>query len=47
MRRVMLSFKRSLPSHITIVPFIATCFEISVEMFSPLWLEYLNFLYIS
>lgn len=42
MRRVMLAFKRSLPAHVTIVPFAATCFENSVEMYSPLWLEYLK-----
>lgn len=44
MRRSMLAFKRSLPSEVKVTPYAATCFENSVEMYSPIWIEYLKLL---
>ena len=44
MRRVMLAFKRSLPSDVLIVPFAATSLDNSVEMHAPIWIEYLKLL---
>jgi uncharacterized SAM-binding protein YcdF (DUF218 family) len=44
MRRVVLAFRRSLPAEIRVIPFAATTFENSYEMYSPIWLEYVKLL---
>jgi uncharacterized SAM-binding protein YcdF (DUF218 family) len=44
MRRSVLAFTRSLPSHVRVVPYAATSFETSYEMHHPIWLEYLKLL---
>jgi uncharacterized SAM-binding protein YcdF (DUF218 family) len=44
MRRAVLAFKRSLPSSVTVVPYAATSFVISYEMYNPIWLEYIKLL---
>jgi len=44
MRRTVLAFERSLPPDVQVVPYAATTFANSYEMFSPLWLEYLKLL---
>jgi uncharacterized SAM-binding protein YcdF (DUF218 family) len=44
MRRTVLAFRRSLPAHVGIVPYAATGFENSFELYHPVWLEYLKLL---
>ncbi len=44
MRRVVLAFRRSLPTEVEVVPFAATSFEQSSEMYYPIWIEYLKLL---
>lgn len=44
MRRTVLAFRRSLPADVKVVPFAATTFENSYEMYYPIWLEYLKLL---
>lgn len=41
-RRTLLAFRRNLPSQVTLIPYAATAFRNSLEMFRPLWLEYLK-----
>jgi uncharacterized SAM-binding protein YcdF (DUF218 family) len=41
-RRSLLIFKRLLSANVQIIPFAATTFETSAEMYDPLWLEYLK-----
>ena len=40
MRRVILAFRRSLPSGVKVVPYSASSFEASSEMWDPIWIEY-------
>ncbi|GFE60847.1 YdcF family protein [Geobacter sp. AOG2] len=42
MRRSALAFRRALPDDIKLVPYAATSFESSYEMYHPIWLEYLK-----
>ena len=42
MRRSMLAFRRSLPAGITVIPYMATEFINSYEMYHPIWLEYVK-----
>ena len=42
MRRALLAFKRSLPADVNVVPYAATSFETSYEIFFPIWIEYLK-----
>jgi uncharacterized SAM-binding protein YcdF (DUF218 family) len=44
MRRTMLAFRRALPVRVRSVPYIATGYEESAEMFFPIWVEYLKLL---
>ncbi|MFZ3209107.1 MAG: YdcF family protein [Geobacteraceae bacterium] len=44
MRRTVLAFKRSLPEDVKVVPFAATSFKNSYEMYHPIWIEYLKLL---
>jgi uncharacterized SAM-binding protein YcdF (DUF218 family) len=44
MRRSVLAFRRSLPSDVAVVPYAATAFEQSAEMYYPIWIEYLKLL---
>jgi uncharacterized SAM-binding protein YcdF (DUF218 family) len=44
MRRTVLAFKRSLPADVSVVPYAATTFEQSAEMYYPIWIEYLKLL---
>jgi len=44
MRRTVLAFRRSLPAMVRVVPYAATGFETSYEMYHPLWIEYLKLL---
>ena len=44
MRRSLLVFRRSLPANVQVVPYAATEFENSDEMYHPLWMEYLKLL---
>jgi uncharacterized SAM-binding protein YcdF (DUF218 family) len=44
MRRTVLAFRRSLPADVTVVPYAATTFEQSAEMYYPIWIEYLKLL---
>ena len=44
MRRTVLAFRRSLPVDIKVIPYAATTFENSYEMYHPIWLEYLKLL---
>lgn len=44
MRRVVLAFRRSLPADVVVVPYAATTFENSYEMYHPIWVEYLKLL---
>ena len=44
MRRTVLAFERSLPPDVKVVPYAATTFVNSYEMYFPLWLEYLKLL---
>jgi uncharacterized SAM-binding protein YcdF (DUF218 family) len=44
MRRSVLAFTRSLPSNVRVVPYAATSFATSHEMYHPIWLEYLKLL---
>jgi len=39
-RRAMLAFRRTLPPQIKLVPYAATSFLTSAEMWRPLWIEY-------
>lgn len=43
-RRSLLTFRRNLPEAITVVPYAATPIENSLEIYRPLWQEYLKFL---
>jgi uncharacterized SAM-binding protein YcdF (DUF218 family) len=43
-RRSLLAFRRALPKDINIIPYSATSFETSAELYHPLWLEYLKLL---
>jgi uncharacterized SAM-binding protein YcdF (DUF218 family) len=40
MRRVTLAFRRALPSDVKVIPYSASCFETSSEMWDPIWIEY-------
>lgn len=42
MRRSTLAFRRALPDDIKLVPYAATSFVSSYEMYHPIWLEYLK-----
>ena len=42
MRRVQLAFNRSLASDVTVIPYAATSFQNSYEIYNPIWLEYLK-----
>ncbi len=42
MRRSLLAFRRMLPKNVTVIPFSATSFITSVEIYDPIWLEYLK-----
>ena len=42
MRRAMLAVSRSLPGDVQVIPYAATSFKQSYEMFAPIWLEYLK-----
>ena len=44
MRRSLLALRRSLPADVKVVPYAATSFETSTEMFFPIWIEYLKLL---
>jgi uncharacterized SAM-binding protein YcdF (DUF218 family) len=44
MRRTVLAFRRSLPADVKVIPYAATTFENSYEMYHPIWLEYLKLL---
>lgn len=44
MRRAVLAFRRSLPESVQVVPFAATGFKESHEMFYPIWIEYMKLL---
>lgn len=44
MRRAVLAFRRALPEDIKLVPYAATTFASSYEMYHPVWLEYLKLL---
>ena len=44
MRRTVLAFKRSLPVDVRIIPYAATTFENSYEMYHPIWIEYMKLL---
>ena len=44
MRRSVLAFRRSLPADVRIVPYAATTFENSYEMYHPIWVEYFKLL---
>lgn len=44
MRRSILAFERSLQSGVRVVPYAATTFEDSYEMYHPIWVEYLKLL---
>jgi uncharacterized SAM-binding protein YcdF (DUF218 family) len=43
-RRSLLTFRKHLPKTVTVVPYAATPFDESLEMYCPLWLEYLKLL---
>ncbi|MFQ5750686.1 MAG: YdcF family protein [bacterium] len=43
-RRSMLAFRRALPKDVTIVPYAATKYAHSMELYMPLWLEYFKLL---
>ena len=40
----VLAFRRSLPAGVRVVPFAATEFVNSYEMYHPIWIEYLKLL---
>lgn len=42
MRRCVLAFGRVLPDGVDVVPYTASSFKMSQEMYNPLWLEYLK-----
>jgi uncharacterized SAM-binding protein YcdF (DUF218 family) len=42
MRRALLAFRRSLAPDIRVIPYAATSFENSYELYHPIWLEYLK-----
>jgi len=42
MRRTVLAFRRSLPADVMVVPYAATSFEQSCEMYYPIWVEYIK-----
>lgn len=42
MRRAVLAFRRVLPEGSKLVPYAATTFESSYEIYHPIWLEYLK-----
>jgi len=44
MRRSVLAFRRSLPSDVKVIPYAATSFEASYEMYWPIWVEYFKLL---
>ena len=44
MRRAVLAFRRSLPADVRVVPYAATTFENSYEMYYPIWIEYIKLL---
>jgi uncharacterized SAM-binding protein YcdF (DUF218 family) len=44
MRRSVLAFRRSLPADVQVVPYAATDFANSYEMYHPIWIEYLKLL---
>lgn len=44
MRRAMLAFRRSVPEGVQVVPYAATAFEHSYEMYHPIWIEYFKLL---
>ena len=40
----MLAFRRSLPANVKVIPYAATTFENSYEIYHPIWIEYLKLL---
>lgn len=44
MRRSILAFRRSLPANVKVIPYAATTFENSYEMYHSIWIEYLKLL---
>ncbi|MFH0785006.1 MAG: YdcF family protein [Pseudomonadota bacterium] len=44
MRRAVLAFRRSLPANVKVIPYAATTYENSYEMYWPIWVEYLKLL---
>ena len=44
MWRILLAFKRSLPADVKVIPYAATTFENSYEMYYPIWVEYIKLL---
>ena len=42
MRRAVLAFRRSLPAGVEVVPYAATSYDTSAEMYYPIWIEYLK-----
>jgi uncharacterized SAM-binding protein YcdF (DUF218 family) len=44
MRRSILAFRRSLPTSVTVVPYAASPFATSHELYHPLWIEYVKLL---
>jgi len=43
-RRACLTFKKRLSPHVKIAPYAASSFDASMEMWEPLWIEYLKLL---
>jgi uncharacterized SAM-binding protein YcdF (DUF218 family) len=41
-RRSLLAFRRVLPKEIAVVPYSASSFKTSAELYNPLWVEYLK-----
>jgi uncharacterized SAM-binding protein YcdF (DUF218 family) len=41
-RRSLLAFRRVLPKDVTVIPYSATSFETSAELYYPIWLEYMK-----
>lgn len=44
MRRTLLAFRRSVPAHVRVVPYAATTYVNSYELYHPIWLEYVKLL---
>ena len=44
MRRSVLAFRRALPAEVSVIPYAATEFGNSYEMYYPIWIEYLKLL---